>query len=107
MIKPGKIPLILVLSLCLLSPLVAMGNREKEEVLTTFTGKVAVKGSEPHTWLALVTGQGDIKLSGPLAEEMRRGDQGRTLTIKGRKVADGTGPGHPPEWEVVQIIRTN
>ena len=38
----------------------------------TYSGKIAVKGNEPFTYLALVTDKGDMKITGPLKRSSGR-----------------------------------
>ena len=71
----------------------------------TFQGKVAVRGSEPHTYLSLLSEEGrDAALVGPLAAEIEANFQGRYIRVEGRIVKEATGPGFPAEIEVVKIL---
>lgn len=65
----------------------AMGTRRP--VLMTMTGTVRVVGNEPFTRLVLTVGDPRMRernylLVGPLGEELRRGHQGRRVTLEGR-----------------------
>lgn len=70
----------------------------------TFTGKVAVKGNEPFTYLALVTGEGELKIAGPLQKKIRDGLQGRVITVKGTITGKGKGFMALPELNVTEIV---
>lgn len=70
----------------------------------TFTGKVAVKGNEPFTYLALVTGGGDFKITGPLQKKIRDGFQGRVITVKGTITGKRKGFMALPELNVSEIV---
>ena len=71
----------------------------------TVSGRVSVKGSEPHTYLVLVSEErGAFTIVGPLKEEIRRNYQGKYLKVRGRIVE---GPGLPvphPQLEVLEIL---
>lgn len=68
----------------------AMGTKRPE--LMTIAGTVRVVGNEPFTRLVLTAGdprkkgagERDYLLVGPLGEELRRGHQGRRVTLEGR-----------------------
>ena len=52
--------------------------------LLTIHGKIAVKGNEPHTYVALTTKQGEeYQLQGPLVEQIRQESQGLILSLSG------------------------
>ena len=89
--------------------LVAVGGCDT----VTVGGRVAVKGSEPSTWVALVeTGNEETErparteyaLVGPLADEIRSRHQGRHLVVRGRIVSEARGPGFPAELKVTEIL---
>ena len=67
-------------------------------------GRVAVKGSEPHTYLVLVSNGQDYKLVGPLRDEIWKSFQGRRIRVRGRIVREARGPGFPAELEVLEIL---
>ncbi len=71
----------------------------------TFTGKVAVKGNEPFTYLALVTGEGDFKITGPLQKKIRDGFQGKVITVKGTIAGKRKGFMALPELDVSEIVK--
>ena len=70
----------------------------------TFTGKVAVKGNEPFTYLVLVTDKGDLKITGPLQEKIRDSFQGRIITVKGTIVKKKKGFMALSELEATEIV---
>ena len=71
----------------------------------TFTGRVAVKGSEPFTYLAIETLEhGELKITGKLAPEIRSRYQGRTITVEGTIRSQGAGPGFPGSLDVIRIV---
>ena len=50
----------------------------------TIHGKIAIKGNEPHTFLALTTEQGEeYQLQGPLVEQIKQQNQGMILELSG------------------------
>jgi len=74
-------------------------------------GKVAVKGNEPFTYVALVGGGGtEYSIIGPLKIEIREKYQGRYLKVQGRIIRPGPSsgipskPGPPIELEVLEIL---
>ena len=73
----------------------------------TVQGKVAVKGSEPHTYLALSAEQTEYSLVGPLAEDLSRNYQGKYLRVRGEIIKEALGPGFPAEFEVQEIIEVS
>ena len=71
----------------------------------TLEGKITVKGSEPHTYLVLVTeDQTDYKIAGKFHDEILKNYQQKILKVKGKIVRDAMGPGFPAELEVLKII---
>ncbi len=68
------------------------------------TGSVTVKGSEPHTYLALVTDEGDFSLRGDMRQVLSS-YQHSTVTLRARIVRDARGPGLPAELEVIEILK--
>ena len=70
----------------------------------TFTGRVAVKGHEPFTFLALVTDKGDMKIVGGMKQKLWDCCQGKLITVKGAIVKEGKGFMVPPELEVTEIV---
>jgi hypothetical protein len=72
---------------------------------TTITGRVSVKGNEPHTYLAIETGShGDLEIVGPFAERIRSLYQGQTISVEGTLLGKGSGPGFPPKLRVERIV---
>ena len=77
----------------------------------SYQGKVAVKGNEPFTYVALVEGGGtEYSIIGPLKIEIREKYQGRYLKVQGRIIRPGPSsgspskPGPPVELEVLEIL---
>jgi len=97
--------LLLFLLLTTLPALAALGAREDRP--GRFTGVAAVKGSEPFTRIVLVTDNGDLALTGPLAEKIRQNFQGHRVTVKGTIEKAALGPGFPAELYVWEIIKTD
>ncbi|HUX12604.1 MAG TPA: hypothetical protein VMW87_06225 [Spirochaetia bacterium] len=70
----------------------------------TFTGRVSVKGSEPHTYLAIeIPGGEELEITGTLVDEIRAKFQGRTITVEGTITDKGSGPGFPPKLRATRI----
>lgn len=107
MIRPARLLpwLLLILLLTTLPALTAMGSREDKP--ERFTGVAAVKGSEPFTRIVLVTDTGDLALTGPLADKIRRNFQGHRVTVRGKIEKEALGPGFPAELYVLEIIKTD
>ncbi len=83
--------------------LIAAGTSSCRSV--TFHGKVAVRGSEPHTYLSLLSAdKGEAALVGPLRDEIEANYQGRYIKVEGRVVKKAAGPGFPAELEVIRIL---
>jgi len=72
----------------------------------TYTGRVAVKGHEPFTYLALVTDRGDMKIVGGMKQKLWDCCQGKIITVKGAIVKEGGGFMTPPELDVTEIVDT-
>jgi hypothetical protein len=72
---------------------------------TVLTGRVVIKGNEPHSYPVLVTPErGEFVLSGDLSGELRERYQGTTITVEGRIAAPAAGPGRPPRFEVTRVL---
>ena len=70
------------------------------------SGKVAVVGNVPFTFLNLVTADKvEYRLVGALEEKIRREMQQMILTVEGRIVKKAIGPGFPAEFEVFEILK--
>ena len=74
-------------------------------------GKVAVKGNEPFTYVALVEDGGtEYSIIGPLKIEIKEKYQGRYLKVQGRIIRPDPSagsparPGPPVELEVLEIL---
>ena len=72
----------------------------------TYTGRVSVKGNEPHSYVVLVT-QDDTayRLVGDLAPRIRKEYQNMTIVVRGCIVKEAVGPGFPAELHVEEIVR--
>jgi hypothetical protein len=70
----------------------------------TYTGRIAVKGHEPFTYLALVTDRGDMKIVGGMKRKLWDCCQGMLVTVKGSIVKEGGGFMAPPELDVTEIV---
>jgi len=70
--------------------------------LSTVTGRIVVKGSEPHTYLAIETSEVEYALVGDLADEVAE-YQNLVITIQGMVVSEALGPGMPARLEVHRI----
>lgn len=69
------------------------------------TGKIAIKGNEPVTWVALVTPEGvDYRLKGKLLHELRSRYQQQEITLSGKVISRAKGPGLPAGFEVEAIV---
>ncbi|MCP4134417.1 MAG: hypothetical protein GY754_25820 [bacterium] len=68
-------------------------------------GKVAVKGSEPFTYLALVIDDhNSFKIVGKLSQEISSKYQGKYIKVTGKIVRKAVGPGFPAELEVESVV---
>jgi hypothetical protein len=92
---PIPLPLGLLLWACLL--LAACDS-------LTVTGRIAVKGNEPLSYVALITQKGDFSIVGPFRNEIRARYQGMFLKVRARIVREARGPGSPAELEVIEIL---
>ena len=71
----------------------------------TLKGKIAVKGSEPHTYLVLVSVEnGEYAIVGELKQEIWNKYQGHMIKVRGNVIKQAIGPGFPAELEVIQIL---
>ncbi len=84
--------------------LIAAGSGEPPGTVV-LTGRVTVRGSEPHTMVVIASVQrGDVQLSGRLAEQIRSRHQGRVLEVRCRILREALGPGFPAEAEALKIL---
>lgn len=68
-------------------------------------GRVSIKGNEPHTYLSIVTSEGEeFRIVGELEKSISKKYQGNTIKVKGKIVQKGLGPGFPPQLEVEKIV---
>ena len=88
----------------------AVSGQEGESAidLIVLVGRVAIKGSEPHTMVVLTavseTGRKvDYQLVGPLMAEIGRKYQNKTVRLRGRIVREPVGPGFPAQFEVFAV----
>ena len=72
----------------------------------TLSGRVAVKGNEPHTYIVLITDDTEYIIVGDLAGEIRREYQKKIITVKGKIVKKAI-PGKPAELEVFEILNAH
>ena len=70
----------------------------------TFSGRVAVKGNEPHTYIVLITEDTEYSIVGDLAGEIRSEYQNKIITVTGKIVKKAI-PGKPAELEVYKILK--
>ena len=80
----------------------------EETALVTLSGRIAIKGSMPHTMVVLTVTDGsgkktDYQIVGPLGEEIGRLHQNRLVTIRGRIVREALGPGFPAQLEADSV----
>jgi len=74
--------------------------------ITSITGIISVKGSEPRTFVALTTVDGtEYKITGHLAIKLKQEYQYKTVVIAGSLTTDAMGPGFPAEFEAAEIIQ--
>jgi hypothetical protein len=71
---------------------------------TTFEGKVALKGNEPHTFLVLITNKAEYTIVGRLSSEIKRHYQQKRIRVKGTIVKKRQGPLKPAELEVMEVL---
>ena len=84
--------------------LIAAGSSDPPGTIV-LTGRVTVRGSEPHTMVVIESAErGEVQLSGALAGEIRAKHQGRVVQLRCRMVREALGPGFPAEAEVVRIL---
>lgn len=71
----------------------------------SITGRIAIKGNEPGTWVALVADDGiEYRLKGKLVERLRDKYQQQVVTLTGKLVSKSKGPGLPAGFEVESVI---
>ncbi len=107
--------IVLLLALSPLAVLYAGGDRnhmdseedrnehsEKDEIVF-LTGRIRIKGNEPHTSVVLVCENGDnFLLKGALAEELGKRYQLKSVSLKGM-VLSGDKPFLPVELKVISF----
>ncbi len=68
------------------------------------TGKIAIKGNEPRTWVCLTTASGvEYRLKGELTDKIRSEHQQETITIKGTPLDNPETQTLPIGFEVLDI----
>lgn len=73
---------------------------------TTYTGRISVRGNEPHTYLALVTSDNqEYRIVGDLEQKIRSSYQNKRVTVAGRIVKEALGPGFPTELRVEKVLK--
>ena len=71
----------------------------------TLEGTVAVKGSEPHTYLVVITEKyGEVRIVGKYKQTIMNKYQNRHIKIEGLIVEKERGPGNPAQIEVSKIV---
>lgn len=72
----------------------------------TIQGRVALKGSEPYTYVVIQTETEVYKIVGDFQEKVSRDYQNKYIKVKGRVVKDADGPFMPAEFNITGIIGT-
>ncbi len=70
--------------------------------LSTVTGRIVVKGSEPHTYLVIETPEVEYAIVGDLADDVAE-YQNHVITVQGMVVSEALGPGMSACLEVRRI----
>ena len=71
----------------------------------TITGKVAVAGHEPFTYVRIIDKKrGEFRLVGPNVDELRQSYQGSVVTLRGYVAKEAQGPGMPTSFYVKEIV---
>lgn len=71
---------------------------------TTLSGRITVKGNEPHTYVVLVVDDStEYTIVGDLAEVLRKEYQNKTVKVKG-KIIKSKAAGIPDKLEVLEIL---
>jgi len=95
--------LALIVTLVGAPQLSAGGSSSSNEDLEDFTGRIAVKGTEPHTFVSLTTDDGtEYRLRGEPVAELRAEHQNTVISVRGR-VLDSPGAPMPASLEVVSF----
>lgn len=72
---------------------------------TTYSGKIAVIGSEPHTFVSLINEDGEIfKITGKYEKKLWENYQNQRVILKGTVIEEAKGPGFPAVLEVNKIV---
>lgn len=79
--------------------------KNKSGEIMELTGRISVKGNEPHSWLCLTDSSNRAyRLKGDLTDEIRLKYQQRTITIKGELLSLSRDPGIPAGFRVEEIL---
>jgi hypothetical protein len=71
----------------------------------TYNGKIAVIGSDPHTFVSLVDEEGRVfKITGEFEKKLRKEYQNQQVVLKGSVIAEAKGPGFPAVLKVIKIV---
>ena len=103
--------LLLSCFICSIFSLFSCVSEEKEQekidetLIITIIGKVEIKGSEPHTYIAIVLDDGtEYAIVGDLEELIRSEYQNVIIELKGNIVSQAVGPGFPAKIEGLQLV---
>lgn len=81
-----------------------MGKIDNTEMVT-LTGKISIKGNEPHTYLSLITGNNiEYQLTGVYNEKIKKTYQQQIIAIEGTIERAAIGPGFPALFDVQKIV---
>jgi hypothetical protein len=93
----------IILAFTAAAALYAGGSPSSSEGIDVFTGRIAVKGTEPHTFVSLTTDDGrQYRLTGEAVEELRAEYQNTVVSVRGR-VLDSPGEPLPARLEVISF----
>jgi hypothetical protein len=71
---------------------------------TTLSGRITIKGNEPHTYVVLVIDDSkEYVIVGEMADKLRQEYQNKTIKVKAKVVTKAI-PGKPAEVEVLEIL---
>lgn len=71
----------------------------------TIEGRVAVKGSEPHTYLVIETDKQSYEIVGEHKDLLYSEHQNKQIKVKGKVLKEADGHLMPGEFEVIKIIK--
>ena len=97
--------------LCSFFSLFSCVSEEKKQVkmdetsIITISGKIEIKGNEPHTYIAIVIDNGtEYAIVGDLEELIRSEYQNVIVELEGIVVSQAVGPGFPAKFKGLQLI---